>query len=140
MNKKLLYLFLVIVAVIGLVFLFNISSRDLAAGYEGPTFKTITDDEAVFELENDNSIILIDVRYSYEHYEQRIPGSISIPLDELEEKILTEIPNKETRIFIYCQKGKRSIEAAELLIELGYTNIYNLGGIEDWKYNVIEGF
>jgi len=141
MNKKLLIIPAIILLTIGIVFLFNIEDRDLeAAPINVSVDGTITDDEAIIMMQEDDSIILIDVRNRDEHIKQRIPGSVLIPLDELETEIMHRIPDKETIIIVHCQKGIRSKEAAELLTILGYLNVYDLGGIEDWKYNVIEGF
>ena len=98
------------------------------------TYQNITDDMAIVELQNNPNIVLLDVRSKEEHEEKRIPNSISIPLDELEERIANEIKDKQTKIFVYCKTGIRSEQASKTLVSLGYTNVYNLGGLENWKY------
>ena len=100
------------------------------------TYKNITDDEAKAELDKDNSIILLDVRTTEEYNEKHIPNSILIPVDELEDRALNEIQDQQTKIFVYCRSGVRSVAASEILVKLGYENVYNLGGIIDWKYEV----
>ncbi|MDN5322530.1 MAG: phage shock protein [Clostridia bacterium] len=57
-----------------------------------------------------------------------------LPLNSIEEKVVELIPDKDTKIFVYCRSGNRSKTASELLIKLGYTNVYDMGGINDWPY------
>jgi phage shock protein E len=87
-------------------------------------------------LDNDSSIILLDVRTEEEYNELHIPGSILIPVTELEERAPDELPDKEAVIFIYCRSGNRSRTAAYQLIEMGYTQVYDIGGIIDWPFEV----
>ena len=96
------------------------------------SFNTISATEALRELNNDDNIVLIDVREEEDYEFSRIKGSILIPLGELEKRIVNEVPDQETRIFVYCQRGVRSRTASRLLTDLGYINVYNVGGIEAW--------
>jgi rhodanese-related sulfurtransferase len=57
-----------------------------------------------------------------------------LPLNSIEEKVVELIPDKDTKLFVYCRSGNRSKTASELLIKLGYTNVYDMGGINDWPY------
>ena len=104
---------------------------------EKTSIATITSTEAKEALENDDSIIVLDVRTIEEFNQGRIPNSLLIPIDELEDIVGMVILKKDTRIFIYCRSGNRSRLAAETLINLGYTNVYDLGGIIDWPYELI---
>lgn len=99
-------------------------------------FTRIGMDEAKAHLEADDDIILVDVRTADEFSLMRIPNSISIPLDELEESIAIIIPNKDQKIFVYCQSGNRSQTASQILVDLGYTNVYEIGGILDWAGDI----
>ena len=76
--------------------------------------------------------VIIDVRTLDEYQENRIPGSILIPHDEILDKIEFIIPDKDTHIILYCRNGTRTKEAARILQKLGYKYIYDLGGIENW--------
>ena len=100
-----------------------------------PLYNSISSEEAKRMLDEDDNVILLDVRTEAEHSVEKIPGSIVIPINELEMRILDKFSDKSTQIIIYCQGGVRSKAAVELLIDLGYTNIYDLGGIVDWKYS-----
>lgn len=99
------------------------------------TYKTITMEEAKTELDKNSEIILIDVRTEDEYQEKHIKNSISIPLDMLEKEIKNKVSDENSIIFVYCKSGTRSKQAAEKLINLGYKNVYNIGGIDDWKYD-----
>ncbi|MFW6029568.1 MAG: rhodanese-like domain-containing protein [Halanaerobiales bacterium] len=98
------------------------------------TYQNIDPETAYKNLEENENIILLDVRTEAEYRQQHIPGSILIPLTELEERVEEVIIDKSSIIYIYCRSGVRSVSAAKIMIELGYTNVYNLGGIIDWPY------
>ncbi|MFZ5642728.1 MAG: rhodanese-like domain-containing protein [Bacillota bacterium] len=86
-------------------------------------------------IQNEKDIVLVDVREPFELEETGyIPGSVNIPVGQVEKRI-NEIP-RDKKVVIICRSGRRSAEAAKLLTEKGYTNIYNLeGGIASWSYN-----
>lgn len=78
--------------------------------------------------------ILMDVRTEEEYNEKHIDGAILVPLDTIDEdSVAVEVPNKETAIIVYCQSGNRSHQAVEKLKSLGYSNVYDLGAISNWK-------
>lgn len=81
---------------------------------------------------DNNEVFLLDVRTQEEFDERYIEGAILIPDYELESR-LDEVPVHE-KILVYCRSGRRSVTARNILIDAGYTNVYNmLGGINDWK-------
>jgi len=94
----------------------------------------ITPGEAKKELDRDKNIVLIDVRNEREYNQKHIPNSTLIPLNTLAEKIETEVPDKNKKIFVYCLSGGRSDSAVRKLVDMGYKNVYNLGGIVSWPY------
>lgn len=98
------------------------------------SYQKITAKEARELLLSDSSVILLDVRTEAENKELRIPGSLLIPLDTLSTKAQTLLSNKQAKIVIYCRSGNRSKQAADILIDLGYTNVFDMGGIIDWPY------
>jgi len=83
--------------------------------------------------------IILDVRTKDEYLERHIPKSILIPLDRLEEEVEKKLPDKNSEIIVYCASGSRSAIAARLLAKLGYTNVYNLGSINNWTYQTVSG-
>ena len=78
---------------------------------------------------------LLDVRTPQEFETGHIPGSINLPLQVmgLAERL---VPNKQTTVYVYCQSGGRSRQAAQMLRQMGYNNVENLGGISAWKGRV----
>lgn len=81
--------------------------------------------------------ILLDVRTKEEYAEAHIPNSISIPLKDLEDRFEDDLPNKDAKILIYCRSGYRSEVAGEILQDFGYTNVYNIGGIQSWPFEIV---
>ena len=110
-------------------------------GAEAPEltgFQSIAPEEALERLENEEGIVLLDVRTPAEYAEGHIPGSLLIPLQTLAQEAPEQLTDKEAPIFVYCRSGRRSIEAAEILVEQGYTQVYDLGGIIDWPYETVK--
>ena len=91
----------------------------------------ITGAEARELYESNDAVILLDVRNQDEFDNYHIVGSLLIPVDELESR-LSEIPDKDALIIVFCRAGRRSAIAAELLISKGYSNIHDMQGIDNW--------
>ena len=75
---------------------------------------------------------LIDVRTSNEYNKHHIEGAINMPSNTILTNIMRQYPNKNTIIIVYCSSGGRSRIVANNLVRLGYTNIYDLGSIDNW--------
>ena len=84
------------------------------------------------------NVLIIDVRTPEEFKNGYIPKSINIPLQILDNQILKKYQDKNTKIIVYCQSGIRAKKASEILDGLGYKNVFNLGGINDWHYDLIN--
>lgn len=96
----------------------------------------ITAGEAKEIMDSEEGYIILDVRTQEEYDQGHIPGAIVIPQDKIAEKAEQVLTDKNQLILVYCRSGRRSKLAAEALIELGYTNIKEFGGIIDWPYEV----
>lgn len=105
----------------------------------GGTYKKITQEEAKRIIDSEENYILLDVRTQEEFVEKRIAGAILIPDYELADRAESELPDKKQKILVYCRSGRRSALSAKELIELGYTNVFDFGGIIDWKYDTVSG-
>ena len=100
-------------------------------------YKKITSDEAKKMMETEKTIV-VDVRSLEEYNEGHIPNAISVPLETIENEAETKLKNKDDLILVYCRSGRRSREAALRLIEKGYTNVIDFGGIQDWNGEVVK--
>ena len=96
-------------------------------------YKQITMSEAVKMMETENNYIILDVRRADEFAEGHIPGAINVVNEVIGTEEIPELPDKSQLILVYCRSGRRSKEASEKLVKLGYTNIVEFGGILDWK-------
>ena len=99
-------------------------------------YVNITAQQAKEIMDSQEGYIILDTRTQEEYDESHIPGAILIPHDEIEEKAEDVLTDKNQLILVYCRSGRRSKLAAEALVELGYTNIKEFGGIIDWPYEV----
>ena len=96
----------------------------------------ITAEEAKQIMDSEDGYIILDARTQEEYDQGHIPGAIVISHEEIAEKAEEVLTDKEQLILVYCRSGRRSKIAAEALVELGYTNIKEFGGIIDWPYEV----
>ena len=96
-------------------------------------YKQITMSEAVKMMETENNYIILDVRRADEFAEGHIPGAINVANEVIGTEEIPELTDKSQLILVYCRSGRRSKEASEKLVKLGYTNIVEFGGILDWK-------
>lgn len=100
-------------------------------------FEQITAQQAKEIMEKETGYIIIDARTQEEFDEGHIEGAIMIPEYEISERAEKELPNKEQLILVYCRSGRRSKIASQALVDLGYTNVKEFGGIIDWPYEIV---
>ena len=103
---------------------------------QGAVYVNITAEEAKQIMDSEEGYIILDVRTQEEYDQGHIPGAIVISHEEIMEKAEDVLTDKDQLILVYCRSGRRSKIAAEALVELGYTNIKEFGGIIDWPYEV----
>ncbi len=89
-------------------------------------------------LDINKSIVLLDIRSKMEYEEGHIEDAINVPLDQLEEVIEKRILKKNQTIYLYCRSGVRTLTAGDILLNLGYTSIYDIGGIIYWPYKIVK--
>ena len=99
-------------------------------------YVNITAQEAKEIMDSAEGYVILDVRTQEEFDEKHIPGAVLLPDDEVRQRAGEVLPDKDQLILVYCRSGRRSKLAAEILVELGYTNIKEFGGIIDWPYEV----
>ena len=102
------------------------------------TYEQISQDEAKRIMDTEEEYIIIDARTEEEFSEGHIENAILIPEYEITERAEKEIPEKDTMILVYCRSGRRSKIASDTLVQLGYTNVKEFGGIIDWQYEIVK--
>lgn len=105
---------------------------------EEMTYTQITVNKAIEMMESESNYIILDVRTFEEYNERHIPGAICVPNESIGTEPIDELPQKDQLILVYCRSGRRSKEAAEKLVAMGYSNIYEFGGILDWTGETVS--
>lgn len=101
-------------------------------------YQKISAKEAKDMMEKGEYGVILDVRTLEEYKEGHIEGSTLLPDNEIKEKAEITLYDKEEVILVYCRSGRRSEAAAKELIEMGYTNVYDFGGITSWPYEIVK--
>ena len=99
-------------------------------------YQQITQEEAK-EMMDAGDAVVLDVREQSEYDEGHIPGAVLLPVGSIDEDTAAAvIPEKSATVLVYCRSGNRSKTAAAALAELGYTDVYEFGGINTWPYEI----
>ncbi len=105
-------------------------------GKEMNQFQQITQAEA-YQMMQEQEVLVLDVREQYEYDSGHIPGAVLLPLGTITQSTAeATIPAKDTVLLVYCRSGNRSKQASRILVQLGYTEVYEFGGITTWPYEV----
>jgi len=100
-------------------------------------YKQISAEEAKNIMDSGEKHIILDVREQNEYDAGHIPGAILIPNESIGTERPAELPDLDQVILVYCRSGNRSKQAAQKLFDMGYTNVYEFGGIIDWTGDVV---
>ena len=114
------------------------SADDKTAG-DKKTYRQVSPEEAAAMMEEETDYIILDVRTREEYETAHIPGAICIPNETIGTEDITELPDKDQLILVYCRSGNRSKQASEKLAKQGYTNIVEFGGINSWTAETVSG-
>ena len=117
--------------------LFGMTACDSENG-KASTYEQITAEQAKTIMDTEKDYVIIDARTEDEFAEGHIENAILIPEYEIANRAEKELPDKEQLILVYCRSGRRSKIASEELVNLGYTNVKEFGGIIDWPYEIVE--
>ena len=121
------------------IFLVALLLAGCAAPAEEITYRQVNMDEAITMMEEGSGYIILDVRTPEEFADKHIPGAINIPNETIGTAESPELPDQDQLILVYCRSGNRSKQASEKLVALGYTNIVEFGGINDWPGETVTG-
>ena len=109
-----------------------------ASAEQKNSFRQVSMDEAISMMEKESNYIILDVRTPEEFSEKHIPNAINIPNETIGTEEIPDLPDKDQLILVYCRSGNRSKQASEKLVKLGYTNIVEFGGINDWTGETVS--
>ena len=102
------------------------------------SYHQISQEEAKKMMAADDGHIIVDVRRQDEYDEGHIPDAVCIPNESIEDIRPDGLPDPDQVILVYCRSGRRSKEAAQKLFDMGYTNVYEFGGIIDWTGDTVK--
>jgi phage shock protein E len=108
-----------------------------ASAQPEPVYRRISPAKAKQIIDSDPAALLVDVRELSEYASGHIPHALLLSLGKIEQHAADVLPDTDAQILVYCQSGMRSRRGAEKLLELGYTNILDMGGISAWPYEVV---
>lgn len=108
-------------------------------GVSAGVYRQISQEEAQRMMREEKGYIILDVRREDEFEAGHIPGAILIPNESIESDPPAQLPDMDQVILIYCRSGNRSKQAAQKLADMGYTSIYEFGGINTWPGKIVTG-
>ena len=130
------FMFVILLSIFGLTGCSNSTNRSNTASNSN-AYQQITAEEAAKMMQSATDYIVLDVRTEQEYASGHIPGAVNIPNETIASGAIQQLPDKEQLILVYCRSGNRSKQASEKLVNLGYTNIVEFGGINDWSGEVV---
>ena len=103
---------------------------------EANSYQQIQQDAAK-EMMDTQEVLILDVREQHEYDSGHIPGAVLLPVGTITKDTASAvIDDLDTVVLVYCRSGNRSKTASQALVDLGYTNIYEFGGINTWPYEI----
>ena len=94
--------------------------------------------EEAYEMMASQEVVVVDVRTREEYDGGHIENAVLVPNESIGSEMPEALPDKEATLLIYCRSGRRSKDAAEKLLKLGYQNVYDFGGVIDWPYELVK--
>ncbi len=136
MMKKLILIFVLFLMAAGGA---GREEKKPAADTEKPsTFYSISQDEAKQMMARDDGHVIVDVRREDEYASGHIPGAVLIPNETIGTERPEALPDTDQIILVYCRSGNRSRQAAQKLFDMGYTGVYDFGGIMTWMGEIVK--
>lgn len=100
--------------------------------------KNISASELQLKINENKEMVILDIRDKDDYESGHIKNAIMLSQSEVAHEIEDIAPDKDTTICVYCYSGNRSGRVAMILEFLGYTEVYNLGGIDKWTYELVS--
>jgi rhodanese-related sulfurtransferase len=108
---------------------------DSAQTEEKAVYHTVTAETAKYMMD-EGSVTIVDVRTQSEYDAGHVENAILVPNETIGSTVPEELPDKEAVLLVYCRTGRRAADASQKLADMGYTKVYDFGGIEDWPYEM----
>ena len=105
----------------------------------GASYMQISQEEAMQMMQENTDYLIVDVRRPDEFAEGHIKDAINVPNEDITDGMPELLPDKDQLLLIYCRSGNRSKEASRKLVDIGYTNVYEFGGINTWEGEIVTG-
>ena len=130
----------ILITFIVLIFIltFFLMKRKKNSKSREPSYRTVSQETAVQMMKDEKNYIIIDVRTIEEYSEGHIPNAISLPVQNIGNGENFQLPDKNQLILLYCRSGSRSRQAAQKLVEKGYANVVDFGGINKWIGEIVK--
>ena len=135
MNRKIAYFFFLI---FGMLLIGCLSAQPKEQENKPIVYTQITQETAREMMSRDDGHIIVDVRRQDEYESGHIPGAVNIPNESIGSAKPEELPDLDQIILVYCRSGNRSKQAAQKLFDIGYTNVYEFGGIMTWTGEIVK--
>ena len=114
----------------------NVGSDNGGSGNSSSSYQQVDAETAKKLMDTEDDYVILDARTQTEYDEGHIPGAILLPHDTVATAAEDAPPDKGQLILVYCRSGNRSKQASQTLVDLGYTNVVEFGGINSWPYEV----
>lgn len=101
-------------------------------------YHKISAEEAKKKIEA-GGVTIVDVRTAEEYAEKHLAGAVLVPNEAIGAQPPSALPDLDATLLVYCRSGVRSKQASDKLVKLGYTHVYDFGGIIDWPYETVSG-
>ena len=101
-------------------------------------YHKISAEEAYEMMASQEVVVVVDVRTREEYDGGHIENAVLVPNESIGSEMPEALPDKEATLLIYCRSGRRSKDAAEKLLSLGYQIVYDFGGVIDWPYELVK--
>lgn len=99
-----------------------------------PKVPTVTVDELKKAMDAKENFILLDVRTENEFARGNLDKSVNCPVNVIETKVESIVPDKSSKVYVYCLSGSRSIFAVDVMVKKGYTNTFDVShGLLAWR-------
>lgn len=128
---------LVVLAVLSAVLLASCTAKAIEADSAGAEYHLLTAEQAKERMDSGEDLIVLDVRTQEEYDSGHIENAVLLPNETIYDTQPELLPDLNMEILIYCRSGNRSAQAANKLVAMGYTNVFDFGGIIDWPYDIV---